>query len=113
MAEPVKESRAVESIFAASWIGTVLTVLSGLSFLLVCMILPLVGKAGLATSYAQKNKIAFVIVVVIATALAVLATLSKLARRKIDASPLPVFSLVLLLLCVLLIVALFAGLLSI
>ena len=101
------------SFFATPWVGTLFTVLSGLSFLLTCMFLPLVGKAGAVVTYARQNFIAFLAVLIVSLILAALATVSKLERRKIDQSPLPLFSFVLVGLCALLLVALLTGLLAI
>jgi len=94
-------------------VGTVFTILSGLAFLFICMILPLVGKAGMTTVHAKLNTIAFAAALVACLVLAALATLSKMQRRRIDNSPPPVFSLVLLGLSGLLLVALVTGLLRI
>lgn len=104
---------APESLLAKPWFGTLLTTLSGLSFLLVCMILPLVGKAGVRTTYAAENQRAFLATLLVATFFAAAASWSKISRRHIDNSPLPMFSLILLALCLLLLVALFMGLLHI
>lgn len=102
-----------EPFFARPEVGSALTVLSGLSFLFVCMILPLVGKAGMMTVHARENYFAFTATLAASLVLAVLATLSKLQRRKIDQSPLPLFSLVLAALTGLLLAALLLGLLRI
>lgn len=106
-------SRDSTPFFARPLVGTALTTASWVSFLFVCMILPLVGKAAVATIHPQKNFIAFLIALLASLALAVLATISKLERRKIDHSPLPRFSFLMVGLCVLLLVALLAGLLRI
>jgi hypothetical protein len=112
MADRSSLPRANESFFATPWVGTLFTVLSGLSFLLLCMILPLVGKAAAATTHAQPNRTAFLVVLIAATVLAGLATVSKFERRKIDGSPRPFFSMLLMALCVFLMAALFLGLLQ-
>lgn len=91
--------------------GTVLAVLSGLSFFFLCMILPLVGPAGSVVDHATKNKLAFGTVLLITLAFAGLSSYSKLERRKEDQSPLPFFSLGLTLLCILtFVVFVFGGL---
>ncbi len=107
------QQEAPTTFFATPWVGTVLTVASGLSFLVVCMVLPLVGKAGAVVPYSTKNFVAFLAVLLTSLVLAVLASISKFERRKIDNSPLPLFSLILLALCVLLLVALLTGMLHI
>ena len=82
-------------------VGSFFTILSALSFYLVCMILPLVGPAAAhgsgspgATTSANyhQNFVAFLTVLLISLALAVLALISKLERRKIDQSPFPLYS---------------------
>ncbi len=114
MPEPVREEiPPSEPFIATPWAGTLFTVLSGLSFLLVCMVLPLVGKAGMQTTYAAQNQRAFLVIVMLSLILAALATYSKLARRKIDGSPLPLFSMILMALCLILLGALSVGLLHI
>ena len=94
-------------------VGSVLTVLSGLSFLFVCMILPLVGKSGSTTVHAGLNTLAFAATLVVTLILAALATWSKLVRRHLDQSPLPYFSIILMGLSILLLLALATGLLRI
>ena len=85
-----------------------MTVLSGLSFLLVCMLLPLVGQSGANTSFADKNRTTFAAYLVLSIFLSLAAIFSKLMRRKLDQSPLPAFSFVLCVLGLLLLVALMA-----
>lgn len=101
------------SFFVEPVVGSVLTVLSGLSFLFVCMILPLVGKAGSATVHAGLNTMAFAASLILTLVMAALATWSKLARRHLDQSPLPYFSIILVALSALLLLALATGLLRI
>ena len=99
--------------FARPEVGTFLTVLSGLAFLFVCMTLPLVGKAGVATVHVRQNTMAFTAVLVLTLALAIAASWSKWARCRVDQSPRPYFSLILAGLSALLLVALALGLLKI
>lgn len=110
-------SRPVESasnpFFTRPEVGTFLTVLSGLAFLFVCMILPLVGKAAVATVHVRQNTLAFTTVLVLTLALAIAATWSKWARSRVDQSPRPYFSLILAGLSALLLLALALGLLKI
>ena len=90
--------------------GTTLAVTAGLSFFVLCMILPLVGPAGSRVEHAGKNQAAFIMVLLLTLTLSALSTYSKFGRRKIDGSPLPVFSVGLSTVCVLtLIVLLFGG----
>ena len=81
--------------------GTALAVISGLLFFVLCMILPLVGPAGSRVEHAEKNQAAFIMVLLVTFAFAVLSAYSKLGRRKVDGSPLPIFSLGLCAVCVL------------
>ena len=110
------------SFFAQPAVGSVLTVMGGVAFLFLCMILPLVGPAAAGGSgspgaaraaHYTLNFIAFLSVLLVTMGLSVAAILSKLERRKVDNSPLPFFSILLTALCVLLLVALFTGLLAI
>ena len=101
------------SFFARPQVGTTFTVLSGLWFLLVCMLLPMVGQAGAATEFAGRNRLAFATFTLLSLALSLLAIWSKLARRHVDHSPLPIGSFALSGLNSLLLVSLFAGWLSV
>lgn len=90
--------------------GTGLAVASALSFFFLCMILPLVGPAGSRVEHAAQNKVAFLAVLLVTFSLAALSVFSKMGRRKIDASPLPYFSLGLSAVCILtLVILLFDG----
>jgi hypothetical protein len=105
---------------------------SALSFQFLCMVLPLVGKAGMFPqreyavrgllnvpgphgfdSYVTQNRIAFLGVLFVSLALAIAATLSKVQRSKTDGSPLPRLSPLLAACCVVLLVAHVTGLLQI
>lgn len=128
-----REEIEVEPLnFASPIIGTVLTVAAGLAFQLLCMVLPLVGKAGMHPdreyavrgmlnvpgphgfdSYVLQNRITFLVVLFVALALALAATLSRLKRRKMDGSPFPKFSAVLTAGCLCLLLAHVTGLLQI
>ena len=110
------------SFFAQPAVGSVLTVLGGVAFLFLCEILPLVGPAAAGGSgspgatraaHYTMNYIAFLSALLVTMGLSVAAIFSKLERRKIDNSPLPFFSMLLTALCVLLLVALFTGLMTI
>ncbi len=99
--------------FATPWVGTLLTTLSGLVFAFLCMILPLVGKAAKTVVHYDQNRQAFVVVVLLSLLLAGGAAFSKLARRKVDGSPLPLASFLLIGLDVLLLIAYQVGALAI
>ncbi|MBI9019994.1 MAG: hypothetical protein JEZ10_01895 [Verrucomicrobia bacterium] len=93
--------------------GSVLVVMSGLSFFFTCMLLPLVGPAGARAPDADKNQLAFLGVLGLTFLLAALATWLKLMRRREDHSPFPVWSLGLCAVCTLLFVLQLTGLLAI
>jgi len=101
------------SFFTNPVLGSTLTVLSWLSFLILCMLLSMVGQAAAATPYAAQNRRAFGIFLLVSMVLSVLAVLSKLARRRIDESPLPYVSFGMLGLTVLLAIAFLARLLEV
>lgn len=107
------EARTIAGRVWFAHFGTALTIAAGLSFLFLCMILPLVGKAGVMTVHARQNFIAFLLVLLLTCVLSIAATVAKLARRHMDQSPLPFFSFTLLGLSLLLLVALLTGLLHI
>ena len=106
-------SGTVKKFFQKPVTGSVLMVAAGLSFFFTCMLLPLVGRAGVRVSYADKNEQAFLGALGLTLLLAVLATGSKMIRRREDQSPLPVWSLVLCAVCVALFALQQTGLLAI
>lgn len=101
------------SFFAKPAMGSFFTVLSALAFLVLCMVLPLVGQAGVATEYARQNFYTFLAVLTACFVLAVLAVLSKMERRKLDQSPLPYSSIGLCAICIALFIALVTGMLGV
>jgi predicted transporter len=103
----------IRATFAHPVTGSTLTVLSGLSFLLVCMLLPMVGPAGAATPHAARNHQVFSTILLLALVLSGFAIASKIARRRRDQSPPPWLSMTLSVVLALLFVALHAGLLRI
>jgi hypothetical protein len=116
MASKMKQPDAAVSVAGRKWfaqLGTGLTIAGGLSFLFLCMILPLVGKAGVQTVHYRENFFAFLAVLLLSLLLSSAATAAKLMRRRIDRSPLPWMSIALTALCVLLLVSLVTGLLHI
>jgi len=118
MAEKRQENVVQIPFFARPAVGSFFTVLSGVSFVFLCMILPLVGPAAVHGSgspgagpapHLKQNYIAFTSVLLLSLALAVLAVVSKLERRKIDGSPLPYYSVGLVVICVLLLIGMVTG----
>ena len=109
-----EQSGAVESItFTTPVVGSVFTVLSGLSFLFLMMCLPLVGPAGSVVAYSRRNFQAFLAVLTVCTVFSMLALASKWMRRREDGSPLPWISMGLTAVCAFMFLALFAGWFSI
>lgn len=120
MAKEVKAEKT--AFFAMPAVGTTLSLLAGLSFLFLLMILPLVGPAAVYGSgspgagpvpHLKENYLAFSATLALSIALNILAVVSKLERRKVDGSPLPYFSFALLVILALLLLAFVLGLLSI
>jgi len=110
----VKNKDTQESPFLSRpEVGTTLTILSGLSFLLTGMLLPLVGKAGAKVYHYGANFTAFIVVLLFTLCLSGIAVRSKLDRRQIDGSPRPLFSMVIFGLSAVLLVSLLLGLLKI
>ena len=128
--EDVVEQQEVS--FSSPGVGTALTVASALSFQLLCMVLPLVGKAGMVPereyavrgllslpgphgfdSYVTQNRMAFIAVLLVTLSLSVAATMSKVMRSKKDGSPFPKLSPLLAFLCVALLVFHVTGLLQV
>ncbi|MDD2238143.1 MAG: hypothetical protein PHG65_13135, partial [Kiritimatiellae bacterium] len=80
-----EQTGAVESItFKAPVVGTVFTVLSGLSFLFLMMCLPLVGPAGSVVAYSRRNAAAFLAVLTVCTVFSLMAFASEWMRRQED-----------------------------
>ncbi len=116
MALRTKQSEEATGYAGQTWfahLGTGLTIAGGLSFLFLCMILPIVGKAGVQTVHYRQNFWAFLGVLLLSLLLSSGATVAKMMRRHIDRSPLPWMSITLTAMCVLLLVSLLAGLLHI
>ncbi len=117
MSKEVRKKKASEAPappdFTHPMVGSVCTVIAGLLFLLLCMILPLVGPAGFVMPYASLNALTFTGVLVLALVFALAAVYSKWERRKKDQSPRPYGSLLLCVLLLFVALAYFSGLLRI
>ena len=94
-------------------VGSVLAVASGISFFCNCVMMPLVGRAGVKAPHAATNRLAFLAVLGLTFTLAALATWSKMLRRTDDKSPLPVWSLGLCAICAALFALLMTGRLAV
>ncbi len=117
-----EEKKSADLIWTKPELGTALAILSWLSFLFLCMILPLVGRAAVHGSgspgagpapHLMQNYIQFVSVLMLSLALAAASCYSKLQRRKVDESPLPYGSFLLMGLLTVLLVATVTGLTAI
>jgi len=113
MAERNHNISEFDSILVRPVVGTTLTILSGLAFLLLAMFLPLVGKSAVKTEQYALNFTVYLCLLIITLALSGLAVKSKLDRRKIDGSPYPLFSMIIGGLSFLLFISLILGLLKI
>ncbi|HMP89432.1 MAG TPA: hypothetical protein PJ991_04485 [Kiritimatiellia bacterium] len=108
-----KNNDDISQLLVNPTVGNVLAILSGLAFLLVGMLLPLVGKAGAQTEHYVLNFITFMFFLLVACALSGLNLFVRLMRRKQDGSPYPKASLALCVACGVLLVSLIFGLLKI
>lgn len=93
-------------------LAATLSVVAGLLFLFLCMLLPLVGRAGAAAPYSSANHRTFLVVALITLVFSLLASLFKIRQRKLSGAPLPVFTLGLTLVTVATILALWTGVLQ-
>tara|TARA_A200000113_G_scaffold188303_1_gene176011 strand:+ start:1216 stop:1539 length:324 start_codon:yes stop_codon:yes gene_type:complete len=89
--------------------GAVLSVLAGLAFFLLCMILPLVGPAGSRVSHAADNKYIFMGWLFITSFISIAAVFSRWWRVKHQQAPKPLFSVLLSIICLLTWIVLFSG----
>lgn len=94
-------------------VGTFFAVASGLSFLGLLIVLPLVGQAGAVVPYAGKNIMAFLAILFATLFLSLCAFWSKRLRRQIDQSPFPYTSFGLIVVCLLFLASFSLGLLKI
>ncbi len=89
--------------------GDVLSVLAGVMFLSVAMLMPLVGRAGSATPWADRNARTFEAAALTAQGIAWAAVSSKFFRRRCTGAPAPRATLVLVVVLLLIWVAFRAG----
>ena len=112
------EGKSGLSWFAQPGVGQALTILAGICFYGVFMILPLVGPAAMLGSgspgatrapHAMANVVWFMVALLTTLAVAAAALFSKLQRRRADGSPLPKFSLALVGLGLFMVIGTLAG----
>ena len=94
-------------------LGNAATVVAALVFMLLCMLLPLVGPAGSATPFADKNYSACAAVLTAAVLTAGLATGINLKRRRAHGGAFPLFPTALAVMAVLTTLVFALGLLKI
>ena len=116
------EMVGLRTFLATPNVGQLLSVLFGLLFLFQCMILPLVGKAAMGGSGSPgagpadtlwKNIIFFLLMLLMTLAVGAAAFYSKWVRHRMDGSPFPKATAVLLALAVAMLVAFATGLLRV
>ncbi|MDZ4198440.1 MAG: hypothetical protein U1E27_04050 [Kiritimatiellia bacterium] len=119
-ASPESESREDPGYrIPTSWLwggrqfGDTMAILAGLVFIFLCMILPLVGRAGVQTAWAATNRLVFTLTLLATLALSGLAVGTKTAQRRLTGSPRPLASIGLLLTSLLLLLALLTDTLGI
>lgn len=89
--------------------GNYLTIAAAVAVQFSIILLPLVGPSGAVAPHAFKNAVAWLSVLVLAIVLSGLALYSKIERRRCDGSPLPLWSVGLLAVSVILLLAWMTG----
>ena len=80
--------------------GTAFSILAGLAFFLLCMLLPLVGPAGSQVEHASKNETIFLSWLSVTLGLSIASVLSKWERVRQENTPRPMYSLLLCITCI-------------
>lgn len=86
-----------------------MAIAAGLSFYVLCMILPLVGPSGSRVAHAARNRATFLSVLLLTLVLSVASTVFSLRRRKAQGGAFPRVSLGLSVVCLLFLVILFSN----
>ena len=81
-------------------VGTALSILAGLAFFLLCMLLPLVGPAGSQVEHASKNETIFLSWLSVTLGLSIASVLSRWKRVREENAPRPMYSLLLCITCI-------------
>lgn len=81
-------------------VGATLSILAGLAFFLLCMLLPLVGPAGSKVEHASENEMIFLSWLGITLLLSVASVLSRWERVRKENEPRPIYSLLLCITCI-------------
>lgn len=95
-----------------SFPGTAMTVIAGLLFVFLCMLFPLVGRAGSEMPFRDANRMFFSGVASLNLIFAMGASAYKLQRRRLKGGALPYFSLALCLTVCVVMIALLLELLE-
>lgn len=90
-------------------LGTALSISSGFSFYVLCIMFSLVGPSGVRQPHYQKNFYAFLTVCLITLSFAIASLLLTLHRRKTEEIGFPKFSAGLIAVCLIILVMLFSG----
>ena len=83
----------VSALFSSPSLNSFFSVLAGLGFMLICMLLPLVAKAGSAVEHSRENRLFFTAIALLTLLLACSSVAINLLRRKRVGAPLRPFSL--------------------
>lgn len=94
--EPAVAETAREPIWGGRLLDGALTGAACLSFYVLCMLLPLVGKAGSKVDWAAKNRTTFLVALAITLLFSALAVVSRLERRRRCGGPFPLLQIGLL-----------------
>ena len=108
------KSNRCMGFFAHTWfyrrfVGTTLSILAGLAFFLLCMLLPLVGPAGSRVEHASENEIIFLSWLGITLLFSVASVLSRWERVRKENEPRPIYSLLLCIMCIMMLLIQLAG----
>lgn len=99
----------VHTWFYRRFVGTTLSILAGLAFFLLCMLLPLVGPAGSRVEHASENEIIFLSWLGITLLFSVASVLSRWERVRKKNEPRPIYSLLLCIMCIMMLLIQLAG----
>jgi len=90
-------------------VGKTLGLLAAISFYFLCMLFPLIGPAGSKMTFAKKNEITFIAVLMLTFTLALSTVFLKIKTRKQEGGPFPIATSILSLLCLIILVILKLG----
>ena len=85
-------------------VATAFSILAGLAFFLLCMLLPLVGPAGSQVEHASKNETIFLSWLSVTLVLSLASVLSRWERVRGENAPRPIYSLLLFITCIVILI---------